>query len=197
VIIVTLVPPTVTPCPVPAGWRPYTVQAGDNLLTLTARSGVPAAVFLNANCLPLTGSIRVGTQVYVPPVFFAPTVIPQPSQPAQPPTEPILSGVNVTGCEAQGAQLFTPKPGSTVRGELTVLGSAEIASFAFYKLELSPENGAQLWNVGTVNYSVRSGVLGKVNLTIFAPGVYWLTLTVVDQTSSYLPPCSVRFAIGN
>lgn len=101
------------------------------------------------------------------------------------------------GCEAQGAQLFTPKPGSTARGELTVLGSAEIASFAFYKLELSPENGAQLWNVGTVNYPVRSGVLGKVNLTIFAPGVYWLTLTVVDQTSSYLPPCSIRFAIGN
>jgi hypothetical protein len=39
---------------------------------------------------------------------------------------------------------------------------------------------------------VVSGELGTINTAAFAPGDYWLRLTVVDITGNYPPQCTVH-----
>lgn len=171
------------------------MRAGDTLFGLAARAGVSMTVLVEGNCLG-DGRLRAGAVIALPPRFFrVPTATPLPPIPS-PEMGGILPGVNVQHCTTAGAKLYSPRPGSTVRGTLILYGEAIMPNFAFYKIELSTEGGDQLWNVGTSPTPVSAGILGTVDTSLFAPGVYWLTLTVVDQTSSYLPPCMVRVALG-
>ena len=81
--------PTPTPCPVPSGWHPYTVQPGDTLLALAAARNVTSAEIMTANCLtaPL---VRPGDSLYLPPPPTATPVPPTvaPAQEIEPPAGP-------------------------------------------------------------------------------------------------------------
>ncbi len=45
------------------------------------------------------------------------------------------------------------------------------------------------------NQQVENGQLGTLDTRAFAPGDYWLRLTVVDMTANYPPECTVRVRI--
>jgi len=52
--------------------------------------------------------------------------------------------------------------------------------------------------VNTIHRSpVLGGQLEELDTTALPNGVYWLQLTVVDQTGNFPPPCRVRIVIQN
>jgi murein DD-endopeptidase MepM/ murein hydrolase activator NlpD len=183
------------PCIPRSGWTPYVVQRGDTLFGIARRAGIRLAELQTANCIPNASQILIGQVILVPPgsVIAPSTFAPgAPQQPVAP-----LTGSNVRDCGNPLAWISSPAPGSVVRDVIAVGGSAYIADFNFYKLEIRPETGLEWGNVGTFRSPVENGILGLVDTRLFAPGVYWLQLTVVAQDSNYPPPCAIRIVIGN
>ncbi len=74
--------PTPTPCgAVPAGWVPYTVQAGDTLFGLSSLVGVGQEQVMQVNCLA-SRELQAGQVLYLPPL---PTPTPTPCVASPPP----------------------------------------------------------------------------------------------------------------
>lgn len=97
--------PTPTPCgPPPAGWTPYTVQAGDTLYRLALAAGVGQERVMQANCLE-SADLTVGQILHLPPL---PTPTPTPCVPSPP----------------AGWTLYTVRPGDTLFALATVRGTS-------------------------------------------------------------------------
>ena len=64
----TATPPPGTPtiCPIPVGWFPYIVQAGDTLTDIATRSSSTVQELVTRNCLASADAIFVGQTLYVP-----------------------------------------------------------------------------------------------------------------------------------
>jgi len=56
----------VTPCPIPAAWVGYVVQAGDSLFALASATGTTADSIVVANCLDDPDSLIAGQTIYLP-----------------------------------------------------------------------------------------------------------------------------------
>jgi hypothetical protein len=100
-------------------------------------------------------------------------------------------------CPQPGVQITSPRMNQVISGQVTILGTAQIDRFQFYKLEYGiGENPAQWHSIGEINRTpVVNGVLGVWNTTGFPSGVFTLRLTVVDITGNFPPPCDVRVMI--
>lgn len=100
-------------------------------------------------------------------------------------------------CPQPGVQITSPAVNQVISGQVTILGTAQIDRFQFYKLEYGMgENPAQWHSIGEVNRTpVVNGVLGVWNTTGFPSGVFTLRLTVVDITGNFPPPCDVQVII--
>jgi LysM repeat protein len=61
----TLTAPQQANCPVPEGWVPYVVEAGDQLDTLAARAGITSERLFAANCL-FSATLLPNTILYLP-----------------------------------------------------------------------------------------------------------------------------------
>jgi LysM repeat protein len=69
--IVPTTAPTVagaTNCPIPSGWQPYVVQAGDTLSLIAFSINSSVLSLQNANCLTNPDSLFVGQTIYLPSV---------------------------------------------------------------------------------------------------------------------------------
>jgi hypothetical protein len=100
------------------------------------------------------------------------------------------------GCENPNATLTVPAFGQSVAGPVEVKGTANIADFAFYKLELngpSTEGNWQTLSAGST--PVVDGVLGTWDSSIYVPGNYNFRLVVYDATGSWPPPCVIPINI--
>jgi len=208
-LILTLNAPTFTPeppatlppsflagCAPRRDWLPYTVQPGETLFSLAQRFGLTVSQLQSANCLADPRSLQAGTILYVPPgvVYIPPPANPQAT--LLPPVTGPLPGVNIRNCGTPGAQITNLVPGSTVRGLRAIGGSANIAAFKFYKVEVAFDDGAYNWvNLITSPVPVENGILAQIDASSFVPGIYWIQLTVVREengTSSYPAPCAIR-----
>ncbi len=80
-----------------------------------------------------------------------------------------------------------------MRGVIAVRGTATLPNFSFYKLEVRSDD-APVWNNFKLsNQQVTDGLLGTLDTSLFAPGVYWIQLTVVDNTGNIpVLPCAIR-----
>jgi len=78
--------------------------------------------------------------------------------------------------------ITTPAPGDTVRGTVTIEGSATIGDFQFYKVEYSTADQPEFWRAVSTTYRqpVIDGVLDRWNTTVLPDGIYHLRLTAVD-----------------
>lgn len=186
-----------TPCVPRVGWQPYIIQQGDTLFGIALQAGISLAELQAASCIPDASRIVAGNIVLVPP---GATVNPRGSSGSSGTpvfTPPPLPGVNARDCDNPLARIVSPAPGAVLTGPFTVIGTANVADFSFYKLEMRPDDGGQNWNnVGTVFSAVEGGVLGRVDTSFFPAGIYWLQLTVVQTDSNYPPPCAIRIIIN-
>lgn len=64
--IVATTPPSGTTCTPPAGWVPYTIEAGDSLGALAQDTGTTMQDVINANCLSDPDTLFTGQVIYLP-----------------------------------------------------------------------------------------------------------------------------------
>jgi hypothetical protein len=103
-------------------------------------------------------------------------------------------------CTNPFAQITSPPMDSVVKDVLVVQGTATRENFDYYKFEYRPE-GSDKWSWLSTSYQpVQNGVLLRLDLKQrqIPTGVYWLKLTVVDQSGNYWPePCQLRIRVEN
>jgi hypothetical protein len=97
-------------------------------------------------------------------------------------------------CAGPQASLEIPANGQVIFDSLTVVGTANIPNFAFYKLELrGPSTGGEFSPILGEKTSpvIEKGVLGQLPLSPFAPGDYTFRLAVFDNTGMLRASCTV------
>lgn len=116
-------------------------------------------------------------------------------QPAASPTQQVVP----PNCPNPGVRIVSPGMNQAVSGSVNVVGTADIDSFQFYKVEFAPGDPPQDDAWTTIQDVVRQPVENDVLITFpagaFPSGTYWLRLVVVDETGNFPPPCRVRVRI--
>jgi hypothetical protein len=193
--------PTFTPVPtltpdeglcidVPGGWVTYTVEEGNTLLAIAQASSISVLDLMRVNCLSDADSISAGMEIYVP----------------RPPVELVVTGLppatfapEMVCYDANSAQITTPSVGQEVSGLLTLVGTANIADFAYYRLDIRPPDAETYDYLVAFGAPVIDGVLGQIDTEQLENGLYWIRLSVVNRTGSvpFTAVCSVPVYIDN
>lgn len=170
----------------------YVVQAGDTLFSIAQASGSSVNRLQTANCLDNINSIFAGTLLYVPRQ-------PQGNTHIQPPysgTRP-TGALAVEGCTHEGVRITNLRAGQTVSGLITLVGSATVNDFWYYKIEIRP-NYADVYNFYSRSETpVTMGTLGVLDTRRFDSEVYWVRLTVLANSSAIIPTCTIPVIIDN
>ena len=107
--------------------------------------------------------------------------------------------VSVPSCPNPNVRITSPGVNQIVQGNIPVRGTANIADFQYYKVEVGPGSNPKdhEWTVvGTLHENpVSGGVLETFNGGAYPAGTYTLRLVVVDQTGNYPQPCRVTVII--
>ncbi len=102
-------------------------------------------------------------------------------------------------CPAPNVQLTAPTPGQIVSGEFQLFGTATAPNFAFYKFTLKGPgtNNVELTAGEPVHEPKQAYVLGSLDLSVYLnqPGLYFVSLVVVDNTGSEYPHCVVPILV--
>jgi hypothetical protein len=142
-----------------------------------------------------------------PPATITPTATATRVRPTRPTQPTATSDVIVTetpvvrpaACPNPNVRITSPGTNQVVNGNFPVRGTANIADFQYYKVEVGPGANPkdQEWTVvGNLHHSpVPSGVLERFNSDAYPSGTYTLRLVVVDQTGNYPDPCRVTIKI--
>lgn len=104
----------------------------------------------------------------------------------------------------QGSQgvIQSPQSNAIVRGTVTIMGSATLPDFQFYKVEWGrganpPTDGWQLIGGSTVPTPVVNGALVQWDTTTVPDGVYTLRLHVVKMDGNYLEFYARQIVVAN
>lgn len=96
-----------------------------------------------------------------------------------------------TGCIPGQIMINSPKPGDVIKGQVILIGTANIPNFGFYKYEFSPSE-TEVWSTIQANREVKQDAeLGRWDTSEVSPGDYNLRLVVIDNQGNELPPCIV------
>lgn len=110
-------------------------------------------------------------------------------------TPSVQSGMS--GCKKDTIMLTSPKPGEVVKGTVTLMGTASLPNFGFYKYEISPV-GSGLWTtIAAGSKPVKDGELGKWDTTALANGDYFLQLVIIDNVGKTIEPCVIAVRVTN
>lgn len=101
------------------------------------------------------------------------------------------------GCPEDSAYMHIPANGQLIFEATTVIGTASISNFAFYRFEIKPdEAGAEFMILGDYDQPVEDGPLGDIIPLNFTPGRYRFRLNVFDNTQWLRATCEVTIFIG-
>lgn len=173
---------------VPRGWLIYTVQAGDTLFAIARAVNTTVLDLLRANCLSDADSITPRSQIYVPGL---------PQNPLATGLPPEISG---EACfDTQRAAIIGPSAGQPVSGLLTIVGTATLPDFGYYRLDMRAFDAAGYTFVSRFAAPVSEGILGQIDTSQYANGLYWLRLSVVNAQGSipFGALCSVLVYFDN
>lgn len=128
----------------------------------------------------------------------SPTAIPTASATSLPETQPFTPFIptfspesGVEGCTDPGVQITSLYPGQPFSGVFAVAGTATASDFASYKIEIRPEV-MQVFNFHSrSDKPVINGLLASVDARLFAPGRYWIRLSVLTQSDVSPTSCSI------
>lgn len=112
---------------------------------------------------------------------------------------PVLSPVpsGSSGCIPEQLIITSPEPGDEVNGTVTLVGTANIPNFGFYKYEVTPL-GVESWATVSAGRQPRQNdELGDWDTTTLANGDYFLRLVVTDNVGISLEPCVIAIRILN
>jgi hypothetical protein len=154
---------------------------------------------------PLVASTLTPTP---PPATITPTATATRERPT-PQTRPTLTpAVDATAtlvigpppaCPNSNVRITSPGVNQVVQGNVPIRGTANLANFQYYKIEVAsgPNPKDHEWTVvGQLHQSpVVGGVLETFNSGAYPVGVYTLRLVVVDQTGNYPQPCQVTVTV--
>jgi membrane peptidoglycan carboxypeptidase len=95
-----------------------------------------------------------------------------------------------------GVSIDWPPADATVRGLITIKGTANSPSFRYYRLEYGQGSQPQRWTaIKLSTESVSDGTLGLLDTSQLEPGIYTVRLVVQDQ-ARFLTD-SVRLVVGS
>lgn len=124
-----------------------------------------------------------------------------PTSTLAPETEPILTATPVAGqpgtpslqegCVPGEVMITFPEHNSTVSGEVTIEGTANIEDFGFYKFEISAADSGTWLAIMANDKPVIDDELGFWNTNQLDPGNYSLRLVVLDNQGIQRDPCRV------
>lgn len=102
------------------------------------------------------------------------------------------------GCTDSGAILQVPANGMRVFEPISVIGTAFMDDFAFYKFELAgPVTGGNFAPLEDHTQIVQTtGELGQFVPSFYEPGLYQFRLSVFDITNTMGPSCTVNIYIS-
>ena len=105
--------------------------------------------------------------------------------------------IDESNCVPDQVIITSPEPGEEVRGEVEILGTANIPNFGFYKFEISQHNQA-IWLTQQANRRIvqEDVLIGIWDTSMFDPGDYVIQLIVTDNEGNSLPPCRVPIKIA-
>jgi hypothetical protein len=126
----------------------------------------------------------------------SPTLTPETKTPTLAASTPVPPAA---ACSDANGRIVSPGANATLAGRVGILGTATHDRFQFFKVEYSQGERPGVWNgVNNIHrVPVINGVLEEFDTTALPNGVYWLQLTVVDQSGNFPPPCRVRIVIQN
>jgi hypothetical protein len=97
------------------------------------------------------------------------------------------------GCLNPSATITSPLPGTQLRGRVEIIGTADIPSFAFYKIEMRSADPDSTWKAitaGTV--TTQNDLLGVWDVSLVEAGRYYLQLVVTDTAGNAPLPCAIQ-----
>ncbi len=155
--------------------------------TNTPLSVTPTPLFAFATSVFTTTDVTATATVEP---FVGPTV-------ASPPTATAAPVVQSPVCSNDNSIFLRPGANETVRGVITVVGTASNPSFQYYKIEYAPAGTANWGYLAGDQNAVVNGVLANIDTTVLGNGAWTLRLVVVDQTGNYPEPCQVTIYVDN
>ena len=171
--------------------------------------------YLAPNLTELVGAPPTPTLI-LPTDTPAPTVTPELILPGlETPTAEVAAGPSPTrtpvpaggsGCQFPLATIRSPIPGAILAGKVEVRGTANIANFAFYVIEVSSLGNNWLSVITSPKVTpepsglefslpVVDGLLGVWDTSLQQPGQYALRLTVYDSAGNSPVPCTIPITI--
>ena len=127
------------------------------------------------------------------------TATPKPKptrKPAPRPQNTPTPAIIAPACPTAGVSIVAPGVGQTLGGPVTLVGTANIANFQYYKLEWSSAAAPDQWHwFAGAETPISNGVLGVFDPALVAPGAYTLRLVVVDATGNFPAPCTVQVIV--
>ncbi len=99
------------------------------------------------------------------------------------------------GCVAGQVNLIAPTNGERISGSYIVKGSAQLANFGFYTIQIA-RPGDTIWLPILVGQmAVKNDTLGTWETSNLTPGEYLIRLVVTDNVGNELPPCSIQVTV--
>jgi hypothetical protein len=99
-------------------------------------------------------------------------------------------------CVQGQVMISEPQDGAEISDIVTLMGSASIPNFGFYKYEVARPGDSVWLTIGGSRTPVVEGKLGDWDTTTRVPGEYLLRLVVTDNEGNYLPACVIRVRIA-
>lgn len=100
-----------------------------------------------------------------------------------------------TGCIPAEVFLDSPQEGQEVYGVVDIIGTANIANFAFYKLEVKRPQESIWATLQAGNSPSSNGKLGVWDTRRLTPGDYQLSVVVVNNAAETSPRCAVQVRV--
>jgi hypothetical protein len=105
------------------------------------------------------------------------------------------AGGQPEGCIPNQVVISSPLDGDQVSGEVSLIGTANIPNFGFYKYEIA-RPGETVWLPIQVGEEVRQEeLLGTWDTSTLDPGDYSLRLIVTDNQGNSLPACTITVRV--
>jgi hypothetical protein len=100
-------------------------------------------------------------------------------------------------CVVGQVLISDPIPDQEISGEVTIMGTADVPNFGFYKYEYSPV-GTDTWTTILAGRDpVIDGELGIWDTTELTSGDYQLRLVVFDNINTEYPACAITLRVSN